>query len=143
MNMNKLLEKQIKKYLVDESLQLPPMQGFINAINNSYNSYEKDQALSTHAFKISEQEYATINDQLKQEISFKRQGIKNLKEAINNIEDTTAKDTSINVNEDNLIDTFRYLNEQISKRKKVEQELKNSEYLLSAAANRLWADVMA
>ena len=135
--MNKLLEKQIKKYLVDESLQLPPMQGFINAINNSYNSYEKDQALSTHAFKISEQEYATINDQLKQEISFKRQGIKNLKEAINNIEDTTAKDTSINVNEDNLIDTFRYLNEQISKRKKVEQELKNSEYLLSAAANRL------
>ena len=137
MNMNKLLEKQIKKYLVDESLQLPPMQGFINAINNSYNSYEKDQALSTHAFKISEQEYATINDQLKQEISFKRQGIKNLKEAINNIEDTTAKDTSINVNEDNLIDTFRYLNEQISKRKKVEQELKNSEYLLSAAANRL------
>ncbi len=135
--MNKLLEKQIKKYLVDESLQLPPMQGFINAINNSYNSYEKDQALSTHAFKISEQEYATINDQLKQEISFKRQGIKNLKEAINNIEDTTATDTSINVNEDNLIDTFRYLNEQISKRKKVEQELKNSEYLLSAAANRL------
>ncbi len=137
MNMNKLLEKQIKKFLADESLHLPQMQGFINAINNSYNSYEKDQALSTHAFKISEQDYAEINDQLKQEISFKRQGIKNLKEAINNIEDSTATNRSINVNEDNLIDTFGYLNEQINKRKKVEQELKNSEYLLLAAANRL------
>jgi len=137
MNMNKLLEKQMKKYLDDDSLKLPPIQAFINAINNSYNSYEKDQALSTHAFKISEQDYAAINDQLKQEISFKRQGIKNLKDAINNIEDNTEANTSIDVNEDNLLDTVGYLNEQITKRKKVEQELKNSEYLLSAAANRL------
>ncbi len=137
MNMNKLLEKQIKKYLDDDSLKLPSMQAFINAINNSYISYEKDQSLSTHAFKISEQEYAAINDQLKQEISFKRQGIKNLKEAINNIEDSKETNATIDVNEDNLVDTFGYLNEQINKRKKIEQELKNSEYLLSAAANRL------
>jgi hypothetical protein len=68
MNLNKLLEKQIKKYLDDDSLNLPQVQHFIKAINNSYISYEKDQALSTHAFKISEQEYAAINDQLKQEI---------------------------------------------------------------------------
>jgi PAS domain S-box-containing protein len=137
MNLNKLLEKQIKKYLDDDSLNLPQVQHFIKAINNSYISYEKDQALSTHAFKISEQEYAAINDQLKQEIEIKRQGIKNLKEAINNIEDNAEKATSIDVNEDNLLDTFAYLNEQINKRKKVEQELKNSEYHLSAAANRL------
>ena len=137
MNMNKLLEKQIKKYLDDDSLNLPQMQAFINAINNSYNSYQRDQTLSTHAFKISEQDYAAINDQLKEEIIFKRQSTKNLKEAINNIGDNTKTNTSIDVNEDNLVGTFGYLNEQIKKRKKVKYELNNSEYLLSAAANRL------
>jgi len=137
MNINKLLKKQIEKYLDGDSLKLPQMQGFINAINNSYNSYEKDQALSTHAFKISEQDYAAINDQLKEEINIKRQGIKNLTEAINNIEDNTETNTSVDVNKDNMVGTFGYLNEQINKRKKVEQELKNSEYLLSATANRL------
>lgn len=137
MNINKLLDKQINKYLDAEFLQQPAVQQFINAINNSYNSYEKDISLSSHAFKISEQEYAEINEQLKEEIEFKKQGIKNLKEAIKNIEDSIDNTTAIDVNEDNLLDTFAYLNAQISKRKAAERKLKNSENHLSVAANRL------
>ena len=134
---NKLLEKQIKKYLDDDCLKQEQVKRFINAVSNSYDSYEKDHALSSHAFKINEQEYAAINDQLKEEIEIKRQGIKNLKEAINNIEDTTENAISTDNDEDNLLDTFTYLNEQINKRKKVERDLKKSEYHLSAAGNRL------
>ena len=137
MNFNKLLEKQIKKYLDEDCLHQDQVKRFINSVNNSYNSYEKDHALSSHAFKISELEYAAINDQLKEEIEIKRQGIKNLKEAINNVKDSADNTTPVNIDEDNLIDTFAYLNEQISKRKKVEHELKDSEHHLSAAAKRL------
>ncbi|MEJ7587231.1 MAG: PAS domain S-box protein [Ferruginibacter sp.] len=137
MNFNKLLEKQIKKYLDNDCLQQEQVKRFINAVSNSYNSYEKDHALSSHAFKISEQDYAAINEQLKEQVEIKRQGIKNLKEAISNIKDLTENTVPIDINEDNLVDTFAYLNEQIGKRKNVERELKNSETHLSAAAKRL------
>lgn len=137
MSINKLLEKQIKKYLSEDCLEQEQVQRFINAVNNSYNSYEKDHTLSSHAFKISELEYAAINQQLKGEIEIKKEGIKNLKEAINHIEDGGENKTAIDVNEGNLLDTFAYLNEQISKRKKVERELRDAEYHLSTTANRL------
>jgi len=137
MNLNKLLEKQIKKYLGDDCLQQEKVMHFIKAVNNSYNAYEKDHALSLHAFHISELEYAKVNDQLKAEIGIKKQGIKNLKEAIQNVEGTNENAVSVDMNEDNLLDTLAYLNDQISKRKIVERELKNSEYHLSATANRL------
>ncbi|MEO5890585.1 MAG: PAS domain S-box protein, partial [Ferruginibacter sp.] len=137
MNFNKLLEKQIKKYLDEECLDQEQVKRFINAVGNSYNSYERDHALSSHAFKVSEQDYAAINDQLKGEIEIKKQGIKNLKEAINNVEDEIENPATIDIDEDNLPDTFAYLNEQISKRKDMERELKKSESHLSAAAKRL------
>ena len=137
MKYNKLLERQIKKYLGNNCLQQEGLMNFINAVNNSYNSYEKDQSLSSHAFKISELEYAGINDQLKEENRLKRAGIRNLKEVINNIEDDIGNTISIDINDNNLLDTVAYLNEQIDKRKKVERDLKNSESHLSAAANRL------
>ncbi|MCW3092539.1 MAG: luxQ 5 [Ferruginibacter sp.] len=137
MNLNKLLEKQIKKYLPENIFNQQQVQGFINAINSSYNSYERDQMLSSHAFKISEQEYAAVNEQLKLENEIKRQGVKNLQEAIRNVQGNAGDTIPIDIKEDNLLDTFDYLNEQIDKRKTVERELKNSEYHLSTAANRL------
>ena len=68
MTYNKLLEKQIKKYLDSDCLKQEQVRRFINAVSNSYNAYEKDHALSSHAFRISEQEYAAINEQLKEHI---------------------------------------------------------------------------
>ena len=132
-----MLERQIKKYLSEDWVEQEEVKRFISAVNNSYDAYEKDQYLSFHAFKINEQEYASINDQLKEEIEIKKQGIRNLKEAINYIEEDEDNHSPIDVNEGNLLDTFAYLNEQITKRKKVEHELRDAEYHLSAAANRL------
>lgn len=137
MQFNKLLERQIKKYLGNDCLQQEAVMQFINAVNNSYNAYEKDQLLSSHAFKISEQEYAAMNEQLTTENKLKKESIKSLKEAIYNVEDVTENSVAININEDNLLDTIACLKEQISKRKKTEQELKDSRYHLSAVANRL------
>jgi PAS domain S-box-containing protein len=137
MQWNKLLEKQIKKYLSEQSVRQDDIQHFINAVNNSYNAYEKDQILSEHAFKISELEYAEINEKLKSEVELKQLGIKNLKAAIKKIDDRPENLLPPDSDEDNLIDTLGYLNLQIEKRKAIEYELKNSEYRLSATAKRL------
>src|SRR3954452_22494066 len=86
MSRNKLLEKQIKNYLTPDLLKKEEVQRLLNAVNNSYNSYERDRALSAHAFQISEQEYEKMNQQLQAEIGLKKLGIKNLKETINSME---------------------------------------------------------
>ncbi|MEP7141737.1 MAG: PAS domain S-box protein [Ferruginibacter sp.] len=133
MNLNKLLEKQIKEYLGDDCLNRDEVKRFINAVSNSYDSYEKEQALSSHTIKINEQEFAAVNGRLKEEIEINRQGIISLKEVFHNTQDTTENGISTDTGED----TFTYLHEQVSKLKKAKQELTNSKDHLSAAASRL------
>src|SRR6186713_3476917 len=137
MNMNKLLEKQIKRYFPVDIHQQEKLSEFINAVNNSYNAFDKDIALSAHAFKISEQDYETINEQLKQEIYTKRLGVKNLKEAIRVIDDSLEFGEIMRLDENNLIGTLEFLKKQIEKRKGLEEDLKLSERLQSATANRM------
>jgi len=131
--MNNLLARQIKKYLSGDLLENDQVQYFIKVVNDSYKAYEKDQALSEHAFSIAEQEYAEMNERLKEEVISRRQGIKSLKVAIRRIDSSNDNSDLIDLDEDNLTATLAYLNEQISQRKKMEEELKNSEYHLIEA----------
>src|ERR1700761_5925929 len=109
MNFNKLLEKQIKKYLPENWAALEGLSGFINAVNNSYNAFEKDLTLSAHAFRISEQDYVEMNEQLKKEIDTRKLGVINLKEAIKSIDGSAEWVNEIDENENTLIDTLNYL----------------------------------
>jgi len=64
MNLNKLLEKQIRDYLDNDCLNQEQVKNFINAINainDSYNSYERDHSVSAPANKIIEQEFPSAN----------------------------------------------------------------------------------
>jgi PAS domain S-box-containing protein len=62
---HKLLQRQLKKYLGDNPDVDERLQPFFSAISESYKNYEKDRELSEHSFKISENEYQNLNDQLK------------------------------------------------------------------------------
>jgi len=62
---HKLLQRQLKKYLGDNPNVDKRLLPFLSAISESYINYEKDRELSEHSFKISENEYQTLNDQLK------------------------------------------------------------------------------
>lgn len=135
MSWNKLLEKQIRKYLPEEFLGEEKLQPFLQAVDSSYGSFERDISLSAHAFRISEQEYAEIYERLKEEVRLKKIGIKNLKLAIRNVEEETAEHPVINADEDNLIDALTYLNEQLVKRLEAEKELKRLAIVASANEN--------
>jgi mevalonate kinase len=81
-HLHKLLKKQIRKYFTPECLKEEKIQRFLDAVNISYQAYDRDLALSNHAFNSSEQEYRDINHRLREEITLKEKGLSNLKELI-------------------------------------------------------------
>ena len=56
MSYNRLLQKQINKYLTPDLLENPLLKEFIKSINHSYVAFERDKDLMDHAFEQSESE---------------------------------------------------------------------------------------
>jgi PAS domain S-box-containing protein len=119
MEQHKLLQKQIKKFLTDDCLDNPLLKNFINAINDSYFSFERDKEIMNHAFQESEKEYQTINNSLKSEYELKKQSIANLYDSLDLIDENYA---AIHVDDDadDLLFISKYLNQQVEKQKKNE-----------------------
>ncbi|MFZ4056710.1 MAG: PAS domain S-box protein, partial [Ferruginibacter sp.] len=126
----------MKKFLPASMLELEEVKSFINAVNNSYQSFERDNQLNAHAFSINEIEYAKINEALKLEVDLRRLSIRELKEAIVNMKEE-GDTLEINTDEDNLLDTLQFLKNQINSRIETEQRLKNSQEGLYTSAKRL------
>lgn len=61
---HKLLQKQIRKYLPDDLLSQENCKAFLESINNSYESFERDRELMEHAFTLSEKEFGEVHDEL-------------------------------------------------------------------------------
>lgn len=87
MSYNKLLTRQINKFLPEHLQGLPEMEAFLKAIHDSYAAYEKDKALAERAFNISESEYIEINQRLKQELELKNRSVRKIKDAIGVLSD--------------------------------------------------------
>lgn len=125
MKLNKLLERQIKKYL--QPGEQPGLSAFLQAISDSYSAYEKDAMLSERAFKMSEEEYMEVNERLQQEVEFRKISIEKLKEAVGQISEGFTMES------DNLLDIVELLKAQIYKRSEAEVQLKAGEELLQFA----------
>ncbi len=118
---HKLLDRQIKKNLSDELLSNEHISRFIQVISDSYKAFERDKALSEHAFQVSENDYLDIYNRLKSEINIRNQSIQKLKEAIGSMDPDVSAE--ILPGENNLLDVINYLSMQIRKRKEAEFEL--------------------
>lgn len=142
MKMHKLLERQLRKYLPDSWVGKAELKDFIDAINSSYQSFERDKALNDHANKISEEEYIRINHLLLSEIEQRKESVRQLKEAIQAMH--TADDISeIDVPEftpdaASLNQAMELLRKQIESRKKVEHDLRAAERQKEAIVNQLY-----
>jgi signal transduction histidine kinase len=119
---NRLLKRQIKKYLTAGLESDQRMLSFIDAINDSYNAFERDKRLSEHAFEVSEKDYLDIYSRLKEEINIRNQSIQKLKETILNME--PGAETEIMKDGDNLLDVVNYLNLQVNKRREAESAMR-------------------
>jgi signal transduction histidine kinase len=119
---NRLLKRQIKKYLTEGLDNDQRLSVFMDAVNDSYNAFERDKRLSEHAFEVSEKDYLDIYSRLKDEINIRNQSIQRLKETIRNME--PGAEAEIMQDGDNLLDVVNYLNLQINKRKEAESAMR-------------------
>ncbi|MDE3248082.1 MAG: PAS domain S-box protein [Bacteroidota bacterium] len=120
MNWNKLLSKQVGKYIPEDMLVRPEFKAFMESVSSSYNAYERDIELLNHAFGISEEEYIEINRKLTEEIEVKKVSISRLKNSILAVSGNPGA-TKGTGTESDLLDIVNYLDNQIDKRRQAEQ----------------------
>ena len=120
---NKLLERQIAKYISPHMAENQALQDFIKAINNSYNSFERDLELLRHAFEMNEQEYEAVNKSLIYQSELKQKSINNLLSTIKKMHPNYEFSTKDNV--DDLLAISEFLSTQISERKAAEEKYKS------------------
>ncbi|UPQ76116.1 response regulator [Chryseobacterium nepalense] len=115
---HKLLRRQIDKYLTEDCKNHPQFKGFINAVNESYKSFERDKDLMDHVFKQSEEEYNEINESLKNENVLKQKSISNLYEVIKMLDSSVE-----NRGSEDLTELSSYVSEQLKKRIFLQEQL--------------------
>ena len=117
--MHKLLKRQIAKYLPSVDLNEEGFKSFLSAISESYASFERDKALSSHAFTLSENDYNEINQKLVEEIDSKKISIAKLKETIMQIDsETDFEDT-----QDDIVSIAEYVRKTVEQQREFEGQL--------------------
>ncbi|WP_205513512.1 PAS domain S-box protein [Longitalea arenae] len=134
MGFNKLLERQIRKYLPEDYCMDEHLNRFIQAVHDSYEEYERDRKLFNHAFACSENEYIKINEKLKLEARIKHASIQQLKETINKFKGT---DSHVYNESDDLSDIINYLEHELQEKKKADDLLQQSEKRLRLALSTI------
>lgn len=116
MSYHKLLYKQIQKFLPDYLREDPTVRSLLEAVSSSYDAFDRDKDLAERAFRITEEEYAEINNRLKQENEVKQRSVAKLKEALGVISGEDSQNGS-----DDLLFIARYLNQQVKEKKNAEK----------------------
>ncbi|WP_185205645.1 PAS domain-containing hybrid sensor histidine kinase/response regulator [Chryseobacterium sp. C3] len=120
--LHNILNRQIKKYLTEDCKKHPQFNSFINAVNDSYKSFERDKELTDHAFRQSEKEYKELFNDLKKENELKQESISSLYESLSLLD--SAFDTKKNKD---LKELSLYLAEQLKERKRAQDNIKRQE----------------
>jgi len=69
---NNHLNRQIKKFLLDENIRNnPQVVNFIAAVSQTYSNYDKDADLHQQATRLNDAEYQEVNSKLKEELEEK------------------------------------------------------------------------
>ncbi|UUC44353.1 PAS domain-containing hybrid sensor histidine kinase/response regulator [Flavobacterium cerinum] len=140
MTYHKLLQKQIIKYLPKTLRQHNDMNQFLDAIDATYQTYEKEKNIMHHAFQESEKEYNEVNESLKKEYELKKRSIDNLYESLQQINEEPIMISDKEKND--LLFISGYLNEQINKRRESEESLNHTIQLLKTLLANLQSGIL-
>jgi signal transduction histidine kinase/CheY-like chemotaxis protein len=116
------LQKQIEKFLDEKLVDSEAIKGFLESVNSTYFTFERDRKLTDHAFNMSEVEYQKANNELQEEIELRKESITKLKEVIKSLDPNSAFFVN-DKTDDGLINTISYLERQIQKTKQLETDL--------------------
>jgi len=119
---HKLLQRQLNKYIGDDNITPEKFQRLVDAVNESYLAFEKDKELSDHAFTVSQQEYADINSLLREEVVLRQLSIQKLKSILGHF--VSENRESLTEKDDDLLEVVDQLNDEMNRRKEVEEQLR-------------------
>lgn len=103
----------------------------LEAVNVSYQNFDRDKELSEHAFSISENEYQDINTRLREEIDQRKRTVIKLIDTIRSMEN---EEDFKELNDQNLDEIVDYLKIQIEKRRQAEIEMTLAKEVAEKAA---------
>lgn len=119
-NLHRQLKRQINRFLSDDLVvDNEAISKFIEVVNLSYMSYERDTELFEQSSRLNDIEYFQINLKLKEELKEKEDIQNKLIQAIKQLNNNQIKLG----NDDNLIDLLNILNEEIDSKKEFENQL--------------------
>jgi len=118
---HKLLQRQLNKYAADGNITPENFQRLVETVNESYLAFEKDKELSDHAFTVSQQEYVEINSLLREEVVLRQLSIQKLKSILGHL--VSENKESFTERDDDLLEIVDQLNDEINRRKEVEEQL--------------------
>ncbi|KAB1154453.1 response regulator [Flavobacterium luteum] len=119
-NIHRQLKRQISKFLSDDFIaNNEAVSKFIEVVNLSYLSYERDAELFEQSSRLNDVEYFQINLKLKEQLGNKDAVQDKLIYAIKQLNDNELKIG----NEDNVIDLLNILNKEIDFKKEFQEQL--------------------
>lgn len=131
--LNKLLLRQLKKHITDDSLLAnPEVANLLQAISHSYNHYEDDHRLIERAIDLSSNELFESNATLRDQADKQQKTLAKLKESLASMEllnnDTHKKE----LDDQDILELADTLKNEIDQRKILDEELLKSESNISA-----------
>lgn len=135
---HKLLQKQIRKYLPDGLVDQANCKAFLESINNSYESFERDRELMEHAFAVSEKEFAEVNQALNSLADQRLLVLKQLNETVSSLleSDEPSEDN------ENLVSISEKIRRQVSINKLTQRELSRNINLFKTLLANLQSGVL-
>ncbi len=121
-NLNRNLNRQINKFLSEKIINdNPSIQKFIDAINQSYENYEKDAELFEQSIRLNDIEFYEINKKIQDQLEKKKNVQSELIQAIKLLSDNNS-DLKLG-DEDSLIELLQILHNEIEYRRISEEQL--------------------
>ncbi|MFK8162939.1 MAG: PAS domain S-box protein [Lewinella sp.] len=133
---HKLLQRQIRKYLPDDLVDKENCRAFLESINNSYQSFERDRELMEHAFAISEKEFAEVNKELNTLADQRLLTLRKLNETVSSLLGTNEPI------DENLLSLSEKISGQVNINKITEEELSRNINLFKTLLANLQSGVL-
>lgn len=114
-----LLKRLLKKHH-SSNQNIAENNVFLEAVNRTFLSFERDKKITEHAFEVSEKEYQGVLTDLKTQYAVREQSILKIKDTLKQLD--SKNDKVLDQSED-LIQIIDFLQQQVGIQKELEQTL--------------------
>ena len=137
-----VLKRHINKHLPQEYKIDDSLRKFLDSINKSFFSFDRDRELLEHSFVMSEKEFTALNQELNDSLKVQEEALSKLKATVTDLTKSAQKEDGQVGGEEDLVGIADFINSQTAARIEMETSLKRSNSLLETLMKNLHAGVL-